>query len=73
MATGKNLSFSEQQLVDCVFYYFKLNQTYWDGCQGGWMDYAYFYIYYNGISLSSDYPYTSALSGKVFFIFYILY
>nr|XP_023020443.1 cathepsin L1-like [Leptinotarsa decemlineata] len=47
--TGKLISLSEQQLVDCV----KNNS----GCGGGWMDIALEYIEADGIMLEDDYPY----------------
>jgi len=47
--TGKLLSFSEQQLVDCE----KDDQ----GCNGGLMDHAFAYTAQKGIELESDYPY----------------
>jgi len=48
---GELVSFSEQNLVDCV--------TKDHGCQGGWMSHAFEYTAENGIEKSSDYPYTA--------------
>ncbi|XVF87354.1 hypothetical protein PTKIN_Ptkin18bG0113300 [Pterospermum kingtungense] len=48
--TGKLVSLSEQQLVDCV----KKS----DGCDGGWMDRAFEYIAKNhGLAKETNYPY----------------
>ncbi|XP_057659330.1 procathepsin L-like [Diorhabda carinulata] len=48
--TGNLVSFSEQNLVDCV-------KVGCNGCLGGWMDKAFDYIKINGIMTESDYPY----------------
>jgi len=47
--TGKLLSLSEQQLVDCE------KQSH--GCNGGLMDYAFAYTAQKGIEVEGDYPY----------------
>jgi hypothetical protein len=39
MKTGKSVSLSEQQLVDCTY-----RSSGHDGCQGGWMYTAYDYL-----------------------------
>uniref|UniRef100_A0A1I8IU52 Cathepsin L n=1 Tax=Macrostomum lignano TaxID=282301 RepID=A0A1I8IU52_9PLAT len=55
--TGRLLSLSEQQLVDCAGGRYG-NQ----GCNGGLMDNAFMYIRDHGIELESDYPYQAAES-----------
>ncbi len=49
IATGNEMDFSEQQLVDCVM------NSY--GCNGGNYENAWEYLKLNGFTLEADYPY----------------
>lgn len=54
LAHGSLLNLAEQQLVDCG------SVTGNQGCNGGWMDYAFKYVQQvGGIAQTSDYPYTA--------------
>ncbi|XP_057760387.1 oryzain alpha chain-like [Arachis stenosperma] len=56
IVTGDLISLSEQELVDCD----KTN----DGCEGGYMDYAFEWVMNNGgIDTETDYPYTGVDSS----------
>jgi len=48
---GDLKSLSEQEIVDCDIRN--------NGCQGGNMEWAFYYTEHNGIELDKDYPYTS--------------
>lgn len=51
MKSSLNLSFSEQQLIDCSKQYGNI------GCEGGMMDNAFRYVIDYGITINSNYPY----------------
>ncbi|XP_056303677.1 procathepsin L [Danio aesculapii] len=59
--TGRLVSLSEQQLVDCSRSY----GTY--GCSGAWMANAYDYVINNALESSDTYPYTSVDSQPCFY------
>jgi cathepsin H len=59
LGKGNNITFSEQQLVDCAYDFDN------HGCNGGLPSQAFEYIKYNvGLELSIFYPYT-AKTGPV--------
>jgi len=55
VATGKLVSMSEQQLVDCS------HEN--NGCQGGMMDRAYSYVMKEALCTEESYPYTEVDTG----------
>lgn len=57
LGKGKNITFSEQQLVDCAGAFDN------HGCNGGLPSHAFEYIRYHGLQLEATYPYT-AKNGK---------
>jgi C1A family cysteine protease len=54
--TENLISLSEQELIDC--------DTNSYGCDGGWPDYAFYWVVQNGgITTEANYPYTSNVTG----------
>ncbi len=57
--TGKLVSLSEENLVDCVY------EHKHDGCEGGWVSDAFNYIKTNGgIDTEKSYPYKAGLRER---------
>jgi C1A family cysteine protease len=48
----KQLSLSEQNLIDCTYLKYNIN---YDGCSGGWPIMAFEYMK-NGVESDTDYP-----------------
>jgi len=55
LKSGKLLSFSEEQLVDCC----GAKGFQCEGCSGAWPEWALDYVKTTGIDLEADYPYTA--------------
>ncbi len=63
---GQLLTFSEQQLTDCVYLSQGKSGSNADGCNGGWMSEAFDYLEKSpGLSQEKDYPLKSQSTGKV--------
>ncbi|KAL3715085.1 hypothetical protein ACJRO7_006905 [Eucalyptus globulus] len=57
ITTGKLISLSEQELVDCDV------RSQDQGCEGGWMDSAFQFVEKHGLTTEMNYPYTGT-DGK---------
>jgi cathepsin L len=60
LSRGRIIKVSDQQLVDCSQIYGN------NGCNGGFMDQAFWYVIDNGIALAEVYPYSGKASKCIY-------